>query len=79
MDDKDFLGTVVGTPGAVDLLKRNKETPTRFLHEHVDSHVPKMDKETGNFMSQFIVGGEKLWIVTEPDHSVTTLLLPEDY
>jgi hypothetical protein len=30
-------------------------------------------------LSSYLVGGERLWIITEADRSSTTLLLPEEY
>lgn len=33
----------------------------------------------GRILSAYIVNDEKVWIITEADRSVTTLLLPEEY
>ena len=33
----------------------------------------------GRLLSSYTVKGTKLWIVTEADRSVTTVLLPEEY
>ena len=30
-------------------------------------------------LSAYMIGGQKLWIITEADRSLTTLLLPEEY
>jgi len=36
-------------------------------------------KHGGRLLSSYKVGEEVVWIITESDRSVTTLLLPEDY
>ena len=33
----------------------------------------------GRVLSSYRVGSEKVWVVTEADRSVTTVLLPEEY
>ena len=35
--------------------------------------------EHERLLSTYIVNGQKFWIITEADRSVTTILLPEDY
>ena len=30
-------------------------------------------------LSSYPVGGERVWIITETDRSITTILLPEEY
>jgi hypothetical protein len=30
-------------------------------------------------LSSYLVGGECVWVITEADRSVTTILLPEEY
>lgn len=36
-------------------------------------------KDGNRLMSAYTVAGTKLWVITEWDRSVTTVLLPEDY
>ena len=59
------LGRVVATPGALKLLGKSGKHPFNLLARHA----------TGDW-------GElcaRVWIITEADRSVTTILLPEDY
>ncbi|EMS5556590.1 hypothetical protein MJW27_000224 [Neisseria gonorrhoeae] len=35
--------------------------------------------EEGRIMSSYKIGDQKIWVVTEWDRSLTTLLFPEDY
>jgi hypothetical protein len=84
------LGKVVITPGAAALLKRSNQSPTGFviLHEHgVWGELDQHDREANEralitndrILSNYPVNGGKLWVITEADRSVTTLLLPEEY
>ncbi len=36
-------------------------------------------KEGGRLLSSYGSEGEKLWVITEEDRSVTTILLPSEY
>ncbi len=84
------LGHLVGTPGAADLLKRNNVAPEALLSRHVTGDWGELDEEDvaanndavlfgHRLLSSYTVGEDKVWIITEWDRSVTTLLLPEDY
>jgi hypothetical protein len=87
---KFSLGTVVMTAGAHDVLQwRN---PREFLSRHVNGDwgdMPEEDKEENErgldpeypqrLMSCYVVDGEKIWVITEQDRSVTTILLPDEY
>ena len=85
------LGQVVATPGALDLLDRTATNAHDLLmrHQHGDwGSVPPEDAEAntdsvvaGNriLSSYFLSPTEKLWIITEWDRSVPTLLLPDEY
>ena len=85
------LGEVVATPGALDLLDRTATNAHDLLmrHQHGDwGSVPPEDAETNIesvvtgcriLSSYFLSSTEKLWIITEWDRSVTTLLLPDEY
>jgi hypothetical protein len=51
---------------------------------NVDAHDREINnraiREGGRIFSQYILPrGERLWIATEADRSVTTVLLPEEY
>jgi hypothetical protein len=85
------LGQVVATPGALDLLDRTATNGLDLLqrHQHGDwGSVPPEDAEanvaavvTGCriLSSYYLNGSERLWIITEWDRSITTLLLPDEY
>jgi len=86
------LGQVVATHGALDLLDRSATNAFALLQRHQagdwgDIHP---DDVTANreavqhgfrILSSYPLGtqGERLWIITEADRSVTTLLLPSEY
>lgn len=86
-----ILGELVATPGAVEalrvagqdyyqLLKRHGSGDWGDLDEH-DKRVNEEGLEHGyRIMSVYrLQTGVKVWLITEADRSVTTLLLPEDY
>ena len=85
------LGKLVATPGALRLLEQHKAEPFDFILRHVGGDFGVLDADDlaaneaalkGGFriLSSYpIEGSERLWIITEADRSVTTLLLPRDY
>ena len=85
------LGQVVATPGALQTLKKAGQLPHEFLALHQIGEwgiVCDEDKvlndealEQGErILSAYkLCSGAKLWIITEWDRSVTTLLLPDEY
>lgn len=84
-------GQIVATPGALRLLNGINKSPLEFLSRHLRGdwgdvcQEDKMEnelalKEGFRLMSSYpITDTEKLWVITEADRSVTTLLLPEEY
>ena len=85
------LGQVCYTPGALDALADNGQIPLTFLARHVTGDWQELcseDQETNRealtcgarILSAFAMkNGTKLWVITESDRSVTTLLLPSEY
>lgn len=84
------LGRVVATPGALQLLEEAAEDPLRYLARHasedwgkIDSHDRRENerslKHGWRILSSYPVGGKTVWVITEADRSVTTILLPEEY
>lgn len=88
------LGAVVATPGALDLLDRNGINATTYLIRHQCGDFGSIDaadaqenmiavKYRLRVLSAYDVGNDKvkerLWLITEADRSVTTLLLPSEY
>jgi hypothetical protein len=85
------LGQIVATPGALTALEKAGQTPQEFIARHVcgdwgelDEHDRK-ENELGlkrgfRLLSSYRTdANQKIWVITEADRSVTTVLLPEDY
>jgi hypothetical protein len=85
------LGQVVCTPGAIEALGNVDDTPSALLTRHVTGDCGDLceeDKQSNNdairnglrVLSAYKLGdGTRLWVITEADRSVTTLLLPSEY
>jgi hypothetical protein len=85
------LGQTVMTIGAREALKDSNELPASFLSKHQSGDWGIIEKEDWQendfslkngyrlFSAYLTANGEKLWIITEFDRSVTTILLPEEY
>src|SRR5215469_630714 len=85
------LGQIVATPGALAALKKAGQQPGEFLTRHVNREWGDLDEEDRKeneyslehgfrLLSAYKTNaGDRLWIITEADRSVTTLLLPEEY
>ncbi len=85
------LGQTVITPGALDALAKAEQHPGDFLTRHLAGDWGEICKEDAaanqealetdlRLMSVYTTRNQtKLWIITEADRSVTTILLPEEY
>lgn len=85
------LGAIVATPGALRALDESGESALDFLRRHVSGDWGELDEEDKRENELSLAQGfrllsayrlrtdEKLWIITEADRSVTTLLLPDEY
>jgi len=84
------LGKVVATPGALRLLLESGEHPFDYLARHAtgdwgdlcehDRRENERSLRHGWRVLSSYAGGEKcIWVITEADRSVTTILLPEEY
>jgi hypothetical protein len=85
------LGQTVMTIGAKEALEESNELPATFLAKHASGDwgiVGREDKQENEFslkngyrlLSAYMTAtNEKIWIITEADRSVTTILLPEEY
>lgn len=88
---KFSLGRVVATPGALAALQATGQSPLEFLVRHAQGDWGELDAEDRQQNRQALAKGlrllsayrtrdeTRLWIITEADRSVTTLLLPEEY
>ena len=85
------LGQIVITPGAMLSLKIANQEPFELLFRHAAGDwgalLPEDIKANNDALQQgdrllsayFLKTGIKIWVITEYDRSVTTLLLPSEY
>jgi hypothetical protein len=84
------LGRVLATPGALKLLTEEGAHPFDYLARHAagdwgelcafDRHQNEIALRDGyRVLSSYDISAERVWIITEADRSVTTILLPEEY
>ena len=84
------LGKVVATPGALKLLLEAGEDPFAYLARHATGDwgelcaFDRRQNETAlregeRVFSSYETPAGRVWVITEADRSVTTILLPEDY
>ena len=85
-------GQVVMTAGVDELVRQGRLNPTPYLRRHLhgdwgdlsddDRQLNDVALKSGEdrlFSSYQVAPDLKLWIITEWDRSVTTLLLPSEY
>lgn len=87
------LGRLVATAGVNNWMQQNP-VRTGFISNSVGRHlagdwgdVCEEDKELNNqalnagdrILSSYSHNGDKIWIITEHDRSVTTVLFPDEY
>lgn len=85
------LGQIVATPGALMALEKAGDSPQQFLERHVCGDWGELDEEdqqentlslehSFRLLSAYqTTAGEKLWVITEANRTLTTILLPDDY
>jgi hypothetical protein len=85
------LGKIFATPGALEALDRTAVNAMDLIRRHQSGdwgNVPPGDAEENlrsiendcRILSSYAISDDQnLWIITEADRSVTTLLLPEEY
>ena len=88
---KFSLGRIVATPGALEVLEEANQNPFEFLERHQAGDWGELcedDKSENEFslkngfriLSAYRTRNSlKIWVITEADRSVTTLLLPHEY
>jgi hypothetical protein len=86
-----LLGRLVATPGALDALQDAGQNAVAFLnrHQHGDwGDMEEEDKQENErsvlqnrriFSAYSLATGRRIWVITEADRSVTTILLPSEY
>jgi hypothetical protein len=83
-------GQIVATPAALQVLAQRGIEPGALLSRHLQGDWGEVDKQDGRandealkrgerLLSAYRLGDDKVWIITEWDRSVTTILLPSDY
>lgn len=84
-------GQIVATPGALEALRRSGDSPLDLLVRHLTGDWGKVDEHdrlenefaVQNHLSLLSVyslrDGNRIWVITEADRSLTTFLLPEEY
>jgi hypothetical protein len=84
------LGRVVATPGALILLMEAGGHPFEYLARHAtgdwgdlcafDRRQNEIALRDGyRVLSSYEMPTGRVWIITEADRSITTILLPEEY
>ena len=87
------LGQVVMTRGVNNFCEENnieQKELTTLLNRHLSGDwgdLPEEDKETNDYalqtgerlLSAYTLNGQRIYIITEWDRSVTTILFPDEY
>lgn len=84
------VGRLVSTPGALEVMERCNVSPWYLIERHSNGDwgcVSKDDAESNDrsvkddtrILSAYMVGEEKVWVITESDRSSTCILLPSEY
>lgn len=88
---KFALGKLVATPGALAALEESKQSAWHFFFRHVSADWGELceeDKllnqqaleEGGRLLSTYRTKrGKRLYVITEADRSLSTILLVEEY
>lgn len=84
-------GQICATPGALEAMNQAEQSPMEFIGRHLygdwgevcadDRQANEEALEHGlRLLSAYRTkSGVKLWVITEADRSVTTVLLPSEY
>ena len=84
------LGQIVSTPAVLEHLNAYGVTPLSLLSRHIMGDWGELCAEDRaeneralvhgfRLLSRYTVADEPIWIITEADRSVTTLLFPSEY
>ena len=85
------LGQVLLTPGAIEALQASGQSPWSFLTRHMKGDWGDLSAEDKQLNDEAVQDGSrilsayttakgaKVWVITEPDRSATTILLPDEY
>lgn len=84
------LGQIVATPALLRHFDQHRIDARHYLKRHVTGDFGDLDEEDKaenglsiergfRILSAYTIAGERIWIITEADRSVTTLLFPSEY
>ena len=84
------IGQLVATPGALAFCKQHGINPIHIIARHVARDWSQMDREdqaanlaaitdATRILSAYVYDETRIWVVTEADRLVTTLLLADEY
>lgn len=91
MAQKVELGRLLATPDALAALADSGQSPAEFLERHAAQDWGEVCEEDWKLNDLALVEGDRLlssyrtrknvviWVLTEADRSVTTIMLPENY
>jgi hypothetical protein len=94
LNEKSFLfplGSIFITNGAREILKDSNQEAFDFLMQHqhgewgdlgqedIDENIRSLKIGYRLLSAYKTTIGDKLWVITEPDRSFTTILLPSEY
>jgi hypothetical protein len=86
-----LLGRLIATPGALNAFAATGENTINYIVRHMNLDPGALGAEdqlqnlravregTRVFSAYELRDGTRIWIITEADRSVTTILLPEEY
>ena len=85
------LGQICATPGAIDAMREAGKQPVEFLSRHFFGDWSEMSAEDQQENRLSVARGRRIvsryalcdrksiWVITEADRGVTTILLPSEY
>ncbi|WP_432741154.1 hypothetical protein ABXJ76_13355 [Methylobacter sp. G7] len=86
------LGKITMTPSAISIIARYKVAIGDLLDRHEkgdygeiseqdwhENTLALLPESVERIMSVYSIGTEKLWVITDPDRKVTTLLTEDDF
>jgi len=90
MSAKFSIGEMVATPGALALCEETNTSLLMLVARHQSGDWGDVSTEDARenelsvaqgfrILSSYHVGEERLWVITEADRSVTTVLRPDEY
>ena len=84
------MGQVVATPAAIEFCEVNEVHMLTLVRRHCHGDFGDMDRDDiaantraiksgARVFSNYQIGTQKVWVITEADRTSTCILLPEEY